>query len=265
MDIDVFPNSVEYWGPNGMVFFRNVQVRWTPWQSGDSRFAVALERPGASADQGIYADRIELEGVSGRFPLPDLSAHFRYQKDWGHVQFSGIVRQMKWDDTNDDEYDLTGDDTGWGLHVSSNLKLSKHVARLSVVYGEGIQNYMNDAPVDVAFENTFDDPTSPLTAVPLPMSSFVVFYDHNWSDKWSSTVGYSRLDIDNSDGQDPSDFKTGQYALVNLLHYPTSGVMMGGEIQWGERQNFSDGWSVDDLRIQFSFKYNFSASIGGNS
>ena len=30
MDIDVFPNSVEYWGPNGMVFFRNVQVRYMP-------------------------------------------------------------------------------------------------------------------------------------------------------------------------------------------------------------------------------------------
>ena len=54
MDIDVFPNSLEYWGPTGMVFFRNVQVRWTPWQSGGSRFAVALARPGASADQGIY-------------------------------------------------------------------------------------------------------------------------------------------------------------------------------------------------------------------
>jgi len=26
MDIDVFPNSLEYWGPNGMIFFRNVQV-----------------------------------------------------------------------------------------------------------------------------------------------------------------------------------------------------------------------------------------------
>ena len=34
MDPDVFPNSVEYWGPPGMVFFRNVQVRWTPWQNG---------------------------------------------------------------------------------------------------------------------------------------------------------------------------------------------------------------------------------------
>jgi hypothetical protein len=25
MDIDVFPNSLEYWGPSGMVFFRNIQ------------------------------------------------------------------------------------------------------------------------------------------------------------------------------------------------------------------------------------------------
>jgi len=46
MDPDIFPNSIEYWGPNGMVFFRNVQLRWTPWSKGDSRFAIALERPG---------------------------------------------------------------------------------------------------------------------------------------------------------------------------------------------------------------------------
>ena len=68
MDPDVFPNSVEYWGPTGMVFFRNVQLRWTPWQDGDSRFAIALERPGASADQGDFAGRIELRGRPG--PLP---------------------------------------------------------------------------------------------------------------------------------------------------------------------------------------------------
>ena len=30
MDPDVFPNSLEYWGPTGMVFFRNVQLRWMP-------------------------------------------------------------------------------------------------------------------------------------------------------------------------------------------------------------------------------------------
>ena len=30
MDPDVFPNSLEYWGPTGMVFFRNVQLRYMP-------------------------------------------------------------------------------------------------------------------------------------------------------------------------------------------------------------------------------------------
>ena len=39
--------------------------------------------------------------------------------------------------------------------------------------------------------------------------------------------------------------------------------MAGAEFQWGQRDNFSDGFAVDDYRIQFSFKYNFSFMLGG--
>ena len=39
-------------------------------------------------------------------------------------------------------------------------------------------------------------------------------------------------------------------------------VMMGAELQWGRRQNF-DGFESDGLKLQFSFKYNFSHKIGG--
>ena len=60
MDIGVFPNSIEYWGPNGMVFFRNVQFRWTPIKTDRNTFMIAAERPGASGDQGVYSGRIEL-------------------------------------------------------------------------------------------------------------------------------------------------------------------------------------------------------------
>ena len=42
---------------------------------------------------------------------------------------AGILRQIKWDDLNDDQYDLTGSATGWGINLSSNLKLAKHVFR----------------------------------------------------------------------------------------------------------------------------------------
>ena len=45
MDPDVFPNSLEYWGPTGMVFFRNVQVRWMPIREEHKSLTLALERP----------------------------------------------------------------------------------------------------------------------------------------------------------------------------------------------------------------------------
>jgi hypothetical protein len=263
MDPDVFPNSIEYWGPNGMVFFRNVQLRWTPWQKGDSNFMIALERPGASADQGIYAGRIELEGVKARFPLPDVSAHFRYSKDWGHVQIAGIVREMKWDDLNDDQYDLSGSATGWGFNLSTNLKIARHVFRGSVAYGDGVQNYWNDAPVDIGIQNNFSDPRRPVVGKALPVLGIVAFLDLNWNEKFTSTVGYSLVNIDNTNAQADSAFKKGQYALANVLYHPTAGVFLGPEIQWGKRENFRDGFTSDDVRIQFSAKYNFKASLGG--
>ena len=257
MDPDVFPNSIEYWGPNGMVFFRNVQLRWTPFQ-GDNTFMMALERPGASGDAGIYSARVELEDVSPRFPLPDLSAQFRMKRGWGHLQFAGILRQIKWDDLGAELGDVSGDALGWGVNVSTNIKFEEDTLRASVVYGEGIQNYMNDAPVDIGITN---DPNNIGEA--LPILGVVLFFDYAWSEKFTSTIGYSMVDIDNSVGQGASAFKTGQYALVNLLYYPAKNVMMGPELQWGKRENNSDGFSVDDFRVQFSAKYSFGHTMGG--
>ncbi len=262
MDPDVFPNSIEYWGPNGMVFFRNVQLRWTPWSDGDSNFMVAAERPGASGDQGDFADRIELDNIQGRFPAPDISSHIRYEDDWGHVQLAGIVRWIEWDDLLEDQFDLDGDEVGWGVNLSSNVNLGEHVAKLQVAYGEGIENYMNDAPVDIGIRTNFGAPRRPIVGEALPVLGIVAFIDFNWSDKWTSTAGYSMLEIDNSDGQADDAFHEGQYALANILYYPVTNVMLGPEFQWGQRENIN-GFTFDDYRIQFSVKWNFSLSVGG--
>lgn len=258
MDIDVFPNSIEYWGPNGMVFFRNVQARWMPIK-GRSRVTIALERPGASADQGNFADRIELQGVRPKFEFPDLSWEARYGKDWGYVEIAGILRQLKWRDTNDDGLDLGGSDLGWGLNLSSNINFTKNdIGRFQIVYGEGIQNYMNDAPTDVGIENNFDDPNKPIKGVALPVLGIVAFLDHNWNKKFSSTIGYSFMNIENSSGQTNDAFHRGHYGLTNLLFYPVENVMIGGEFQWGRRENWRDGFGANDYRMQFSVRYNFS-------
>jgi len=263
MDIDVFPNSIEYWGPTAMIFYRNVQARWTPWQNDSgSRFAVSLERPGASGDAGRFEDRVELEGIEGDYELPDLAAHFRWVNNWGHVQVAGILRRIEWNDLNDDAFDLSGSATGWGLNLSTNVKFGPHVLRGSLVYGEGIQNYLNDASADIGVETNFTNPTSPIRGKAIPLVGVTAFLDLNWSDKWTSTVGFSMQDNDLPDGQSDDAFAEGFYALANLLWHPVPNVMVGGELQWAERDNFRDGYSADDFRIQFSAKYSFSTTLG---
>jgi hypothetical protein len=263
MDPDVFPNSLEYWGPTGMVFFRNVQVRWMPLK-GDSNLTLALERPGASGDAGVLADRIELQNIKGRTPLPDFTGAYAYGGSWGYLRVAGALRKINWDDMLADKYDLNGGATGWGLNFSSNLKPSKKdVIRLQLVYGKGIENYMNDAPVDIGIVANPGNAVTPILGKAIPILGTVIFLDHTWNDKWSSTIGYSRTDIDNTEGQDANAYKTGQYALGNLLYMPVPNVMVGGELQWGRREMFKDPYVGDGFKIQFSFKYNFSYKLGG--
>ena len=265
MDPDVFPNSIEYWGPNGMVFFRNVQLRYMPLQ-GENEVYVALERPGASGDPGVLVSDPNVPDLTARFPLPDLSAHYRMNRGWGHVQVAGILRRMEWDDSNLANGDASGSATGWGVNLSSNLKFSEDTLRLQVVYGEGIANYMNDATADVGATGDAD------IAEALPLLGVVAFYDHTWNERFTSSIGYSMVDIDNSAAQTDDAFQRGQYALVNLLYHPIDNLMWGGELQWGDRQNNVDGGtdldgnlvqSFDDYRLQVSVKYSFSYGLGG--
>ena len=105
----------------------------------------------------------------------------------------------------------------------------------------------------------------------------MAFYDHSWSEKFTSSVGYSMYSIDNSSGQTASAFKRGDYALANLLYYPIPNLMYGVELQYGKRTNKGDGQtdtvdgtlrnieSFDDVRVQFSIKYTFGINIGGES
>jgi hypothetical protein len=122
---------------------------------------------------------------------------------------------------------------------------------------------MNDAPVDVAAEPNPGNPIKPIRADALPLQSLVAFLDHNWTNKWTTSVGYSQLAVRNTVLQVPEAFHRGQYAIANLLYSPFEHLLYGGEFQWARRTNFADGFHANDYRLQFSFKYNFAAQIGG--
>jgi hypothetical protein len=265
MDIDVFPNTIDYWGPSGMVFYRNVQIRWTPFRTDNSHFAMAIERPSNDIDAGNLRLVEGLEGlyVNNDEELPDFTAQYRYGGDWGHVQFGGILRKVGYELSLDGSNWTDGSETGWGINVGTVFNvLDKDAIRLQVVYGEGIASYMNDGGMDLAPRAIYDqdDVLTDLSAEAVPLTGVLAYYDHWWSDKWSSSIGYSYTEVDNTNFQDPGTFQKIDYASGNLLYYPAENLMIGAELMWGERTNNDDS-SEDDTRFQFTVKYNFGIKL----
>src|ERR1044072_6902169 len=200
-----------------------------------SSLTSAAERPGAGVDAGRVADRIEIQGVKPRFPLPDLTANVRFERGWGHFQAAGVLRKISWVDTVDDAFDLGGSATGAGVSLTSKLNAGKKDAvKLSLVYGKGIQNFMNDAPVDVGVEpSNSSDPRRPIKGGAVPLLGVIVYLDHTWSKRWASSIGSSMLNISTSSGQLPDAFHRGHYGSGNILFYPVDRVMIGSEVIWG--------------------------------
>ena len=262
MDDDAWPNTLEYWGPCGMVFYRNVQIRYAPIKTADKELFIALERPGAGADKGTISvpELPSLDSVKAQLSAPDVSAHFKKRGKWGSVQLAGILRPLKWKDTRVNNFgnDLSGSVTGWGANLSAVFNLGKStVFRGSYVYGEGIENYMQDAPNDVG---TVINGNS-IEGEALPVSGIVAWLDHNWNPKVWTSLGYSTVSIDNTEtANGTTSYKKGQYALLTIGTTPFTNTMAAIEFQYGQREG-EDGFKADCTKIQVSFKYNFSTTF----
>ncbi len=253
MDIDVFPNTIEYWGPVGMIFYRNIQARWTPVNRDGSKFAVALEAPGSAVDSGNIANVAPpiAANIQGYTKYPDVTAQYRMDQSWGHIQASGILRWIGWETPTAVDSEPSDNVIGWGGNLAGSFNtMGKSKVLFQVAYGEGIASYINDCCVDVAPNAALNDGEA------VPLLGWLLYYDHYWSDQWSSSIGYSAVDQDTTDGQTATAMAKGSYASANLLHYPAQNVMVGGELIWGQREN-KNGADASDTRLQFSAKYNF--------
>ena len=250
MDGDVFPNTVEYWGPSGMIFFRNLQLRWTPVRTNTMKFAVALEGPGSAIDAG---NAVNPDGWASWNKYPDLTAQLRTDQPWGHAQVAGIIRWLGFENptlTTPGVKD-SGHVMGSGINLSGSLKTGGKDQLLGqLAYGKGIANYSNDCCTDVAPNAALND------AEAVPLLDWLVYYDHYWNDKFSSSIGYSQNVQDNTGGQGPDAQHIGEYFSANLLYYPVKNVMVGGEVMSGRREN-KNGNSGEDTRMQFTAKYSF--------
>jgi hypothetical protein len=249
MDPDAFPNIVDFWGPTGTNWLYDPQVRWTPYDRNGVKFAVALEVPGASVDLGKVADLIPaLANVREKIKYPDVTAQLRAEGTWGHAQLAGVARLISFDNPTGIGGEPANTLFGWGLSASGHVNtIGKDALRGQIIYGRGIAAYSNDCCFDLG-------PNANLRAQTLPLLNWMVYYDHYWDEKWSTSFGFSQNQQDNSAGQLLTEQHQGSYASVNLLYKPMQNILVGVEGLWGERVN-KDGARGADQRVQFTSRF----------
>lgn len=242
MDVSTFPNTLEYFGPNSMVFVRQPQLRYTTPISASQKLAFAIEQPNSA---------VTLNGLArdGHSSLPDLTMHWRQTSGDSHLQVAGILRQLAVEDINDDlETTL-----GWGVNVSGNLIVNENdKISASVVMGEGIGRYINDT----SFSDSDGVVVANGSVQALPVFGLYGFYDHGWSDKARSSIGYGYLNVDNEDIQNGNDFATSHFFVVNYLYQLAEPVQIGTELQWGRLEDKA-GDEGENLRWQSSVIFKF--------
>ncbi|MGY6558760.1 MAG: DcaP family trimeric outer membrane transporter [Nitritalea sp.] len=243
MDGSVVPATVEFFGPNGMVLLRNIQVSYKVVDELRQQLQVGLENPDATSDLGPFRQdftfRGKLEDIVFTNKLPAVTLHYRRNFERGHVQAGWVTKYISWFDKGRDAVnDFSGDAWGYGTNISGSLTPTPTVRLVgSFVAGRGIQNFLNDGTADVGVRANPENERTPLTGAAIPFYSVMAATEVRLTDQLSSTVAFSRVVNDTFPTQLSTSFESGTYLTAGLIHRPLPGISFGLEYQYADRQN----------------------------
>jgi hypothetical protein len=247
MDIDAWPDVLDYAGPNASINRRQPQIRYSPPiydGVGKMHLLFSLEQPESDLSTTATGLPAGARTVSG---APDGVAGWRWEGDVGHVQLAGLFRTIGY------EADNAPDDSifGWGVNAAGAFNLfTADKLTWQVAYGEGMARYVNDigsADLDAAPDSSGD-----LQA--LPVFATTVGYTHQWSPQFRSTASYGYIHADPNASLGALAIEDTQYVSANLVWHATKSFRMGLEYLYGikETQSSADGHGH---RLNFVLRY----------
>jgi len=244
-DPDSWPDTVDYEGPNAVIFARRPVAQYTYAWNDNWNSTFGVEKP----DFFVDLDSGPAPGSQTISRIPDLGFNTRYEKEGlGHAQFSALFRDLGAKDGLGHTHEVFG----WGLNLSIGLDLSKcDTVQLLGVYGHGVGGLGNDAGFfnsDAAFRANGD-----LQA--LPYWSAMAGYTHKWSDTFRSTFTYGYTHLDNTGGQADTFYHFTHYASGNIVWQMRKRLSVGLEGLYGFKEVNSGADSGNHYRVQLGMVY----------
>ncbi len=242
MDADGSPETLDFAGPGSVPSLRLAAIQQTYGLGEGNTLRLSIEDSETELDAG--AGGVRENGA------PDVSVAGRIERNWGHLQLSGVLRRLAYRDL------VLGRDTtvAGGLSFSGSTALGADDSLVfGANWGRGVARYLSDLSggnLDAAVDANGDIEA-------LQTQGAYVGYTHHWRAEWRSNLVYGYLAMEREQALlQADDFRRSQYAAFNLIWSPAPTWTMGMELLYGQLQQ-QDSQRGDALRLQTSLQYNF--------
>ncbi len=245
MPLNAYPSTVDFFGPAGIPFIRQAQLRYTANQGEPLSVSFSVENPEVSGRTDKGTTVANGGGGISLDTLPDFTAALNYDGGDGRsAKLSGVVRQLNID--NGAAFDDS--EVGWGVHASGVLPLGSNDRLMAnFTYGDGIGRYLiNGFNNDLFFREASNRVET------IESWGSVLAVEHRWNSKAVSNVVWGHYSTDTFA---PTDIESLDTFHVNLMYDPVDNVTVGLEYIYG-MADFKAG-SNDASRVQFAAQYRF--------
>jgi len=258
MAIESFPNTLDFFGPVGVTFIRQAQIRYTFPVGNGVKIAVALENSEFSGqtNTGATISESSVNGIrAGLDKAPDFVVAASWQGQNTYLKGAVVLRDLQLPARTTTPIYNTSSKTGWGVSLSGHGSYwpgGKLIA--SAVYGDGIGRYI----VDGFAQDGYADTAGNLQTIKSMGANLAVSQDLGSNLTAGLSGGWYHVQSsDHPSGATLSKVTDKLQSIhATLLWQPVKRVTFGGEIIYGKRYTL-DGASDQNTRIQGSVKFSF--------
>jgi hypothetical protein len=252
MDVDNFPETVDYNGPIGNTFIRQPVLRYTYGTPDYGNFIVALENSSSYVLDPTSSSGVATSSLSR---MPDVVLRWDKGFQWGSASVRGVTQELR----IDDGAGAKATKRGWGAGASGLLKTwGSDYLILAVTYGDGIGRYMNY--IEGAMYDDVNGKIEIERAVGL-----VAGYQLKVNDQWRFNFVYGMTkNFDNAytDLVKANSFDSGRFGVnrtvqaghAGFFFTPIKTVDFGLEAMYLYRKTLASEHG-EGMRLNASFKY----------
>lgn len=251
-DLDTWPNLLDFNGPNGALYSRRMQIRYTKVINNKKQYAISLEDP------NIPSFTLPNNDLNWRKKtlFPNMIGAFKYGEH-SYIRGAAILSPISYQKRIEIDADYNLNTTlGYGIHASSVLYVNKYSNfKLVAAAGNGIAT--NVIPFNDEGYDAIPNLNNPNRLKKLPVISGVGAYEHWWNVKWSSVLFYSYSKVGEAKYMSENMLKSVQHYGINTIFQPTSYFKTGFDFTYGYVEKYQINSKLESARLQISTVFSF--------